>query len=171
MAPLSINVSPVINMQAPVTMPMPPQPIVVVNDAAAPSLVVRALWFLFFGLWLGLIATVVGWALCVGVVTLPIGLLILNRLPAIMTLQPPTRGTQVVHAYGVTTIHTNVGPVQRPFYIRALYFAFIGWWLSAIWLVLAWIFVAFSVVTLGMSLVPAFMMFNRVPYVLTLREN
>ncbi len=44
MAPLSINVSPVINMQAPVTMPTPPQPIVVVNNAAEPSLVVRVLW-------------------------------------------------------------------------------------------------------------------------------
>jgi hypothetical protein len=122
-------------------------------------------------MWLGLFATVIGWVLCVLVLTLPVGLLILNRLPQIMTLRPPSRSTQVTYANGVTMITTNVGSRQLPFLLRAVYFVFIGWWLTALWLVLAWVFVAFTPVTLGMSLVPAFMMFNRVPQVLTLREN
>jgi len=168
---IAVNVNPMINMQAPY--PVPPQPpmVVVQNAEAPPSLLVRALWFLFFGVWLGLFATIIGWVLCVLVITLPLGLLILNRLPQIMTLRPPSRSTQVTYANGVTMITTNVGSPQLPFLLRAVYFTFIGWWLTALWLVLAWVFVAATPITLGMSLVPAFMMFNRVPQVLTLREN
>jgi len=168
---IAVNVNPMINMQAPYPVPQQPPMVVVQNAEAPPSLLVRALWFLFFGMWLGLFATVIGWLLCVLVITLPVGLLILNRLPQIMTLRPPARSTQVTYANGVTMITTNVGSPQLPFLLRAVYFVFIGWWLTALWLALAWVFVAATPVTLGMSLVPAFMMFNRVPQVLTLREN
>jgi len=169
--PIAINVNPMINMQASYPVPQSPPMVVVQSAETPPSLLVRALWFLFFGMWLGLFATIIGWVLCVLVITLPIGLLILNRLPQIMTLRPPSRTTQVTYANGVTMITTNVGPPQLPFLLRAVYFVFIGWWLTALWLALAWLFVAFTPVTLGMSLVPAFVMFNRVPQVLTLREN
>lgn len=170
--PLSININPMINMQAAYPMQPPSQPLVVVQNAEVPpSLLVRALWFLFFGVWLGFFATLIGWLLCVMVITLPVGLLILNRLPQIMTLRPPSRTTQITYANGVTTITTNVGPRQVSFLLRALYFVFVGWWLTAFWLILAWLFVALTPITLGMSLVPAFMMFDRVPQVLTLREN
>jgi hypothetical protein len=177
-APINVSVNPVINVQTPITMqgtaPMqaPSQPIVVLNtEQPGPNLVVRGLWFLFVGLWAGLIATIVGWALCAAVITLPLGLLLLNRLPAIMTLRPPSRTTQVWYGNGVTMINTNVAAIQLPFMLRTLYFLLIGWWFSALWLVLAWIFVLFSVVTLGLTLPAAFIMFDRVPQVLTLRVN
>ena len=171
---VSINVSPVINVQAPVAQPVAPapSPIVVLNNARpGPGLVVRALWFLFVGLWLGALATAIGWALCVGVVTLPIGLLILNRLPAIMTLRPASTSTQVAIINGVTMIQTGVPSAQQPFLLRAVYFVLVGWWLSALWLALAWVLVALAFVTLGLTLAPAFLMFERTPQVLTLRNN
>lgn len=169
---ISINVSPVINVQAPVAPPAAPSPIVVLNNARpGPGLVVRALWFLFVGLWLGALATAVGWALCVGVVTLPIGLLILNRLPAIMTLRPASTTTQVAIVNGVTMIQTGVPSAQQPFLLRAVYFVLVGWWLSALWLALAWVLVALALVTFGLTLAPAFLMFDRTPQVLTLRNN
>jgi hypothetical protein len=168
---VNVNVSPVINVAMPAP-PPPAPPVVVVNTAnLAPNMVVRALWFVFVGLWLGLISTVVGWALCIAVITLPLGLMLLNRLPSIMTLRPPTRGTQVFYAGGITVVNTNVSPLQHPLWMRGLYFLFVGSWLSAIWLAVAWCLVALAPITLGMSLAPAFMMFERVPQILTLRVN
>jgi hypothetical protein len=168
--PISINVSPTM-MQNAYNMPAQP-PVVMVQDASVQhSLLVRALWFIMFGAWFGAIATVVGWILCVMVITLPLGLLLLNRLPQIMTLRPPSTSTRVTYANGVTMITTNLGAAQPPFLLRAIYFVFVGWWLSALWLALAWAFVAVTPITLGTSLVPAFMMFNRVPQVMTLRVN
>ncbi|HVA89169.1 MAG TPA: hypothetical protein VNL71_04950, partial [Chloroflexota bacterium] len=168
--PISINVSPTM-MQNAYAMPAQ-QPVVMVQDAGAQhSLLVRALWFLVFGVWFGAVATVLGWLLCVLVITLPLGLMLLNRLPQIMTLRPPSSSTQITYANGVTMITTNVGARQPPFLLRAVYFLFIGWWLSALWLALAWAFVAVTPITLGTSLVPAFMMFNSVPQVMTLRVN
>lgn len=168
---VNVNVSPVVNVAMP-AQPPPAPPVVLVNTASlAPNMAVRALWFLFVGLWLGLICTVIGWAMCIAVITLPVGLMLLNRLPSIMTLRPPTRSTQVFYAGNVTVVNTNVAPVQHPMWMRALYFLFVGSWLSAVWLVVAWCLVALAPITLGMSLAPAFMMFDRVPQVLTLRIN
>lgn len=172
-APISVNVNPVINVQAPMPAPLeqPPHPTLIVHaPVAAPSIIVRALWFLFVGLWLGALATVVGWALCVSVIGLPLGLLILNRLPAIMTLRPRSTSLRVTTSYGVTVVN-YVAPAQHAMAARAAYFLLIGWWFSALWLLMAWCLVGLSVVTFGISLAPAFMMFDRVPQVLTLRRN
>lgn len=171
--PISINVNPTMTqtMYPMPAQPPPPSVVMVQDGGARHSLVVRALWFLVFGVWLGAFATVLGWLLCVMVITLPVGLMLLNRLPQIMTLRPPSAATTVSYANGVTLITTNVAARQPAFLLRAVYFLLIGWWLSALWLTLAWAFVAATPITLGMSLVPAFMMFNNLPQVMTLRAN
>ncbi|MGQ9681542.1 MAG: YccF domain-containing protein [Anaerolineae bacterium] len=51
-----------------------------------------------------------------------------------------------------------------PFLIRALYFVFIGWWFTWLWINLAWAFNA-TVILLPLGL----WMLNRVPQVLTLK--
>ena len=57
---ISVQVNPVINVRLP-QMPMAPPPAVVVFEGSVgPPLLVRALWFLFVGLWLGALATAVG---------------------------------------------------------------------------------------------------------------
>ena len=57
---ISVHVNPVINVRLP-QMPMAPPPAVVVFEGSVgPPLLVRALWFLFVGLWLGALATAVG---------------------------------------------------------------------------------------------------------------
>ena len=48
--------------------------------------VVRGLWFVFFGWWLSAIAMGIGWVLIVLIITLPIGLMIYNRVPFIASL-------------------------------------------------------------------------------------
>lgn len=47
---------------------------------------IRAIWFLFVGWWLGGFYMSVAWALCVILITLPIGLWMFNRVAAVMTL-------------------------------------------------------------------------------------
>lgn len=50
------------------------------------SFLVRALWFLLVGWWLGAIYLGLAWFLCVIIITLPIGLVMFNRVGAVMTL-------------------------------------------------------------------------------------
>jgi uncharacterized membrane protein YccF (DUF307 family) len=48
---------------------------------------VRAIWFVFVGWWVGLIVTVIAWVASVLVITLPLSIILIDRLPAVMTLQ------------------------------------------------------------------------------------
>ena len=53
---------------------------------------------------------------------------------------------------------------RRPFLVRAIYFVFIGWWLTFAWINVAWALNA-TVILLPLGL----WMLNRVPQVLTLK--
>lgn len=127
-----------------------------------PNLLIRALYFFFVGLWLSSIWATVAWVFCVTIIGLPLGLWMLNRLPQVTTLQPQ-RNDLVITANGMAYMR-NIQ--QRPFLIRAIYFLFIGWWFSALWLGLAW---ALCTVIIGLPL--GFWMFNRVPAVITLART
>ena len=146
-----------------VTMPAP-APVVVLQQHGGPHLLIRALWFLFIGLWLGAVCTALAWALNLTIIGLPLGLYIINRLPQIMTLKPVPLHVQVTVQNGVTIVRSGAVP-QYPFTVRALYFLTIGWWASGLWLLMAWTLVG---ATLGLGLPLAFWMFNRTPLVTTL---
>ena len=105
-----------------------------------PGCLIRILYFIFVGLWL------------------------LNRLPQLMTLKPVPGQARVTVVEG-KVIYRETRPPQHPFLLRALYFLLIGWWLSAIWLILAWLLTGFS---LGLGLPLAFWMFDQVPAITTL---
>ncbi|MBX3028659.1 MAG: YccF domain-containing protein [Chloroflexi bacterium] len=49
-------------------------------------MILRAAWFLLVGWWLGAIYMGIAWSLCALLITLPVGLLMLNRVGAVMTL-------------------------------------------------------------------------------------
>lgn len=153
------------NITVAASAPAPAPPFVVVQqNASGPSLIVRVLWFLFIGLWLGAICTVLAWLLNVTIIGLPLGLYIINRLPQIMTLKPVASHLQVTMQNGVAVV-SQVRAPQRPFLVRALYFLLVGWWASGLWLLVAWLLVG---ATLGLGLPLAFWMFDRVPLVTTL---
>ena len=84
-------------------------------------------------------AVLFGWLFTVLIITTPIGRYILNRLPQIITLRPSSQAVRAkIDEYGNTVVETVDIP-QRPFIWRAVYFLMVGWWFSALWLVLAWV--------------------------------
>ena len=129
-----------------------------------PGLLIRAIYFIFVRLWLGGIWTTVAWVLVVSIIGLPIGLIMLNRIPQIMTLKPVRTNRYMQNVNGRWVMRESNQP-QVSFLARALYFILIGWWFSALWLGAAW---AISGITLGLGLPLSFWMFDRVPAITTL---
>ena len=137
------------------------------------GLFVRALYFIFIGSWFGFIWLNIGFGLCALVVTLPLGLAMLNRLPKVLTLRSQgtstnVQMTSVMTAGSVTNVvNVNVGGTKQvSFLIRALYFVFIGGWVGYIWACIGY---GICLTVLGLPL--GLMMLNRLPAVLTLRKN
>jgi uncharacterized membrane protein YccF (DUF307 family) len=102
----------------------------------------------------------VAWVLCITIIGLPFGLWMLNRLPQVTTLAPQ-RSDLVINSQGQVL---NREVPQHNFLLRAVYFLLVGWWLSALWLALAW---ALCAIIIGMPI--GFWMFNRVPAIVSLR--
>ncbi len=76
---------------------------------------------------------------------------------------PPAKSGNV----DVQSPQTVIVPQQSlPFVVRAIWFVLVGWWLTAIVIVLAY---ALAITILGLPF--AFSLFNRIPEVLTLRQR
>lgn len=123
-------------------------------------LLLRAIWFFFVGWWLGLLWTILAWLFNLTLLGLPVGLMMLNAIPQVMTLRPRSRIKAQVLPGGHVIVQR---PAEHPFPIRALWFVFIGWWASLLWMLTAWAFSA-SILLLPI----AFWMFDRVPTITTL---
>jgi uncharacterized membrane protein YccF (DUF307 family) len=122
-----------------------------------PNLLLRVAWFILVGWWLTGILSAAAWALNATIIGLPIGLWIINRLPFAATLRP------VESFYRIENGNVVSGIRQRSFLIRAIYFILVGWWLSGLWMALAY---AFLVSVIGMPI--AFWMYGRIGAVTTL---
>jgi uncharacterized membrane protein YccF (DUF307 family) len=146
---------------------------------SGPGFLVRAIYFWFIGWWFGLFWLNLGFFLCALIITLPIGLMMLNRIPQVMTLKPAGTKTNVnVSTIAVQSpyggpaimqqnINVTVGGTQQyNFFIRALYFIFFGWWAGYIWANLAYL-CCVVIVLLPVGVI----MFNQLPMVLTLHKN
>ena len=139
------------------------QPVILTQTQSGPGLLVRALYFIFIGIWLGLLWVLAAWFFNLTIIGLPLGLAMLNRLPQVMTLRPVRVQTTVEVRDGVPVYHQSM-PKQNPWLLRALYFVVIGFWFSLVWMLLAWLIAG---ITLGLGLPLSFWMFDRVPAVTT----
>jgi uncharacterized membrane protein YccF (DUF307 family) len=148
---------------APASMP-PAPPAMLISAGGIPPILLRVVWFLGIGLWLGMLTTLVAWALIVSVLGLPVGVMLLNRLPTIMTLRSRRQPTRIEPYAGGYALQVG-SPPQHPLLMRGIYFLTVGWWLSALWLLAAW---GIAGLTFGLGLPLAFWMFNRVGAVTTL---
>ena len=128
-----------------------------VVEIEPPNLILRVIWFLLVGWWLTGILSVVAWALNATIIGLPLGLWIINRLPVAATLRPASS------RYMVDDGVLRPSVAQHPLLLRAIYFVLIGWWLSGLWMVVAY---ALLLTIVGMP--AAFWMYGRIGAVTTL---
>lgn len=122
-----------------------------------PGCLIQILWFVFIGSWLGGVAVSAAYFMFVFIVTIPIGVAILNNIPLIMALRQPDR---LITPYGEVSVR------QHNFLVRALWFIFVGWWLAAIALSVGY-FLCMTIIGLPIG----FAIFDMVPGMLTLRRS
>ena len=125
-------------------------------EVEPPNLILRVIWFIVVGWWLAGILSVAAWALNATFIGLPLGLWVINRLPFAATLRP------LSSQYRLKDGVLRTGVEQHPFVLRAVYFLLIGWWLSGLWMVVAY---ALLVTIVGMP--AAFWMYGRIGAVTT----
>jgi uncharacterized membrane protein YccF (DUF307 family) len=115
------------------------------------------------GWWIGQFWLGLAWLLNVTIIGLPVALATINKLPKMMTLKSQQvqleLGTNAAGTYTLTRKHID----QHPFWMRALYFVFVGWWASLLWAEVALLMCVF-IVTMPIG----FVMFNKMPAVTTL---
>ena len=120
-----------------------------------PGCLTQFVYFLFIGWWLGGISIIVAYCLLVTVLGIPLGIMILNRLPYLFALR---QKESPMAYYGVKAVQHNVG-------IRALWFCLVGFWATLIWLIVGYV-LACTIIGLPV----AFWMFDRAPTILTLQR-
>lgn len=118
---------------------------------------VKATYFMLVGLWASQIWIVFAWLISLTIVGLPIGMAMVRMLP-LVTFMSPRR----IHL-PESMFNAQKERPQTPFGLRAIYFVLIGWWVSLVWMELAWVF---GVTVIGMPL--ALAMFALTPTVATL---
>jgi len=116
------------------------------------SFLSRALWFVVVGWWATPVVVNVAWFLNATIIFIPIGIKLINLVPTVLSLAEPRSIDDPEAAHG-----------QPSLLVRAVYFVFVGWWLSWLWANAA---AFFAVTVIGLPL--AFWMFNRLPYVTSL---
>jgi len=129
---------------------------------AGTNLLLRFAWFVFIGWWLGFLWLLAGYGLCSTIIGLPLGLYMLNRTPYIMTLRPASARVITYGPYGAVAY----GPMQYSFWIRAIYYFFVGSWAGMVWTILAYL-LCLPIITLPVSM----LMFDKLPVIMTLRRN
>lgn len=122
------------------------------------SLIVRAVWFLLIGWWATGIWLGVAWLLNVTIILLPLGIKMINKVPLVVSLKNPTE-TLVADTASIERERTP----QRNLLVRGLWFLLIGWWLSAIWMGIAYLF---TVSIVGLPI--AVWMYDRLPWIVSL---
>jgi uncharacterized membrane protein YccF (DUF307 family) len=104
----------------------------------SPGCLISGLWFIFFGWEIGGLAVLAAWLLGITIVGLPVSLYILNHIPFIMLLQPPSSQVVAITSGGITNVQER--PVKQiNWLLRALYFIMIGFWWSLVWMILAYV--------------------------------
>jgi uncharacterized membrane protein YccF (DUF307 family) len=142
------------------------QNVLVMQRRHGPGFFTRAIWYLFVGWWLTGFAIGIAWVCALTVLLLPVSFLIVAKIPTILTLRPRSIETDVrVGADGSVRVRTG-GALQRPFWQRALWFLFVGWWACLVAMLVGY------ALSLTILLLPVgVMIFNRVPAVMTLQRN
>lgn len=138
----------------------------VMEVKTGPHILVRVVWYFLVGWWLTGFAMAVAWLAAIVIVGIPLSFWLVNRIPTVLTLRPRREQyLMVVGADGVTRARRLATP-QTNALLRVAYFVLIGWWLSALWMALAYVLMLTIIgIPLGMMLV------NRIPFVFSLHRG
>ncbi len=112
------------------------------------------MYFLLIGWWATGVWIGVAWALNTSIIGLPFGIKMVNMVPKVLTLKT---GSDEVDPIG--------GSSQPSIVVRAIYFVLIGWWLSFLWMGIAYV-VSLTVVGLPIGI----KMFNYLPKITSLYD-
>ena len=85
---VGIPIAFIIFNQLPLILTLRPRSLGTAGDGTAEQLPwwIRGIWFVLVGWWVGALYLGVAWGLCVIIITLPIGLWLMNRVGGVMTL-------------------------------------------------------------------------------------
>lgn len=111
---------------------------VVVAERPEPNLVIRALWFVAIGWWLSGLTTALAILLQLTIIGIPAAIWAINRIPQITTLKS-SRQLQVGTGGSGAVIVGFADRPQRRWWVRAIYYILVGWWVVSIWMALAWV--------------------------------
>lgn len=125
------------------------------SDNGAPSLPVRAAWFLLIGWWATGIWLGIAWFLNVTIIGLPLGIKMINATPKVLSLKE----REFVDSEG------RPGEQRYGLVVRGAWFLLVGWWASGLWTAVAYVF---TVSIVGIPI--AVMMYNKLPFVVSLYE-
>jgi uncharacterized membrane protein YccF (DUF307 family) len=121
----------------------------------------QVLWFAFVGWWAGQIWIAIAIILMDSIIGIPIAVMMINMLPKVIALREPRQTVVTQPGKGV------VEPVKQVnIFLRIVYFIFIGWWLTALWIEVAYLF---CVTLIGIPV--GFWMFDRAPMLLSLHRD
>jgi uncharacterized membrane protein YccF (DUF307 family) len=129
-----------------------------------PNLLLRILWFVFVGWWLGFWVIAAAYVCLVLIIPAPIGIALLDRLPRIMTLRAPARVVSIHQENELIEVQ-RAKVDQRSWFLRIPWLILVGWWLGALWLFVAY---TITIFTAGLALPISFWMFGRAAKVITL---
>ncbi len=130
---------------------------------SGPNLLIRIVWWLFVGWWASGIVVGIAWVALITIVGIPLGIYLINRLPTVLTLRPRSRSWSLGQDEEGRTVTSDRGRPQVAWPIRGLWFIFVGWWASAIWMAAAWL-IQLTVIGIPVAL----LMFNRTPFIASL---
>ena len=126
-----------------------------------PGCLVQLLWFVLVGWWAGQLWIALAWFFAATVIGIPLAVKMFNKLPDIIALRGAENFT--VSYYGNRMVVSEVP--QYNLLLRILWYALVGWWLTGIWVEVAY------VLCLTFVLMPVgFWMFDRVPTIVSLRR-
>lgn len=123
----------------------------------------RVIWFFVLGWELAAIWILVAWLLNATIIGLPLGLWMINRLPQVLTLKARPGEWEVDLKSGSRRYRSKD---QLPWLLRLPYFILVGWWLSLLWAMVAWLL---CLTILGLPL--GVLMLNALPAVTTLQRG
>jgi len=140
--------------------------VVVSPQKSGPGCLVQLLWFVFIGWWAGQIWIAIAWLLMLSVIGLPLGVMMMNKVPQVIALRGESTALTVSTVDGESVVTVGGRIPQHNIILRAIYFLLIGWWFSAIWMELAYL-ACLTIIGLPVG----FWMFDKVPVLVSLRRS